>query len=352
MMGDFGFAEVEIRDGFIVSAVEATGSEWQAESSPPRRWRSARLLTHAAVLLIAVVPISITVASARATTLQNSGRIGSPSNAAVPGLPSQSSTAIVQVAAPPPLPGHAPVHYRTQNGDTWVGLAARFKVAADELAWSNLDSGSQLTAGTVLHVPPVRGIVAVAGAQDTVEALARTFQVPPTAIATFNPPSGPGAIPAGTELVIPGATPPSSAAVPADSALALRCPVSQPVLSQAFGPSSLLFEPSFGAFSHFHMGLDLTGPYGTPVLASTGGTVAASGFTLGGYGLRVEVVDALGRRELYGHLERASVANGDKVAAGDVLGLMGSTGLSTGPHVHFELQVDGRPVDPAPLAHC
>jgi len=142
--------------------------------------------------------------------------------------------------------------------------------------------------------------------------------------------------------------PPSPVPVATASALVLRCPVGHPLLVQGFGPTSLSFEPAFGGYRHFHTGLDFAAPRGTPVLASTGGTVASASYSSGGFGLLVQIVDGLGRRELYAHLERASVARGDKVAQGDTVGLVGSTGNSTGPHLHFELQVDGHPVAPSP----
>jgi murein DD-endopeptidase MepM/ murein hydrolase activator NlpD len=347
-MGDFGFAEVEIRDGFIVSAREATGSEWEADRPRPG-WGYPRLLTHLVVLALAAVPLSISVASAGPTILDNRARIGVAPDASVAVMPPQSFTSTDTVAV---APDHVPIHYQSQKGDTWPGIAAKFHVTVDELAWSNPDSGPQLPAGTVLHVPPVPGLVVKAGASDTVDGLGKAFQVPPTTIASFNSLPNVGSLSTGSELVIPGGLPPASVAVPASSVLALGCPVRQPLLSQPFGPSSLLFEPSFGGFRHFHEGLDLSGPYGTPVLASAAGIVTAAGPTSGGFGVMTEVVDALGRKELYGHLERVSVAKRDIVGTGDQLGLMGSTGMSTGPHVHLALEVDGKPVDPAPLLHC
>ncbi len=352
MMGGFGFAEVEIRDGFIVSAREADGSEWEADSRS-RRSRSPRMLTHLVVILIAAVPVTMAVASARTDRPSNGPRGSISSSIGSPSSPAQATTASVPVATPSVVPaGHPATAYTTQAGDTWMALATKFRLTADELAWSNPDSGANLLPGTVLLVPPVRGVVVTTGAQDSVEGLAKTFQVDPVVLASYNALPVTGAIPAGVQLVIPGAKPSPSATVPDSSALALRCPVGKSTLSQGFGPSSLWFEPSFGNYRNFHKGIDLSGAYGTPVLASTGGTVAAAGFNLGGYGFRVEVLDPLGRRELYAHMERVSVARGDTVNSGDVLGLMGSTGLSTGPHVHFELQVDGQPVDPAPRLHC
>ncbi|GAC1326855.1 MAG: hypothetical protein NVSMB17_00020 [Candidatus Dormibacteria bacterium] len=129
----------------------------------------------------------------------------------------------------------------------------------------------------------------------------------------------------------------------------LHCPVASPLLVQGFGPSYLPFEPSFAGFRHFHKGLDFSGSFGTPVLAAIDGTVVTAGYTAGGFGLMVETADAFGRRQIYAHLQSASVTRGAHVSTGDTLGLIGSTGLSTGPHLHFELQVGGVALDPSPV---
>jgi murein DD-endopeptidase MepM/ murein hydrolase activator NlpD len=120
------------------------------------------------------------------------------------------------------------------------------------------------------------------------------------------------------------------------------------VVSQPFGCTSVEVEPfdPFCPSRHVHTGVDLAAPAGTPVYAATAGRVRV-GYDASGAGLYVSVAYDDRVRILYCHLREARVVSGTKVAAGDLIGLVGSTGLSTGPHVHLEIQVDGRSVDPA-----
>lgn len=101
-----------------------------------------------------------------------------------------------------------------------------------------------------------------------------------------------------------------------------------------------------GACSTNHQGLDFAAPMGTPVLATLPGRVVAAGVS-GGYGNQVLVQHANGIQSRYGHLSRIDVRVGQELAAGQQLGAVGSTGVSTGAHLHFEVIVSGRPVDPA-----
>lgn len=103
-------------------------------------------------------------------------------------------------------------------------------------------------------------------------------------------------------------------------------------------------DPFLGSVEK-HRGVDLAAPLGTPVLAAAAGTVRFAGIH-GGYGNFVEIDHADGTRTRYGHLSRIDVAVGAPVARGAVLGLMGSTGRSTGSHLHFEYWVGGTAVDP------
>jgi murein DD-endopeptidase MepM/ murein hydrolase activator NlpD len=94
-----------------------------------------------------------------------------------------------------------------------------------------------------------------------------------------------------------------------------------------------------------HEGLDITAPYGTPIIAPGAGRVTRVGWE-NGYGLAVEIDHGYGVVTRYAHLSRTAVAAGQVVKRGDRLGFVGSTGLSTGPHLHYEVIVDGRPTDP------
>ena len=117
-------------------------------------------------------------------------------------------------------------------------------------------------------------------------------------------------------------------------------------IAQPFGPSPYAFEPAYGGYPHFHTGIDLAGPFGTPIVAAADGVVVAADVSSVGYGNHVIIAHAGGLLTLYGHLEAMLVKPGDAVKAGQPIGLLGSTGNSTGPHCHFEVRANGVPVDP------
>jgi murein DD-endopeptidase MepM/ murein hydrolase activator NlpD len=130
----------------------------------------------------------------------------------------------------------------------------------------------------------------------------------------------------------------------------LLMPVKDPTITQSFGCTPLEIEPWSAecASHHFHSGVDLAGPLGTPIYAATAGTVTLHR-ERGGYGLYILLTRDSRLSTLYGHLNWPLVQPGDMVAAGQAIALMGSTGNSTGPHLHFEVRIAGVPVDPLPL---
>jgi len=150
-----------------------------------------------------------------------------------------------------------------------------------------------------------------------------------------------------------GTLPPSIATPPTTPITAngsqLVWPAHGVKITQPFGPSSYPFEPPFGGYPHFHTGIDLAGPLGSPLVAAADGVVAAATVSTVGYGNHIIIAHAGGMFTLYGHLETMLVKVGDIVRAGQVIGLLGSTGNSTGPHCHFEVRISGQPVDPTPF---
>jgi murein DD-endopeptidase MepM/ murein hydrolase activator NlpD len=98
-----------------------------------------------------------------------------------------------------------------------------------------------------------------------------------------------------------------------------------------------------------HGGIDLAGPMGTPVYATADGMVSRSEWNNGGYGNLVEIDHGQGIQTRYGHLSRLIAQPGQQVHRGDLIGLMGSTGRSTGSHLHYEVRIDGRAVNPIPF---
>ncbi len=135
----------------------------------------------------------------------------------------------------------------------------------------------------------------------------------------------------------------------------LLWPIPHATISQGFGPTPYLFEPAYAGFAHFHTGLDLAVPLGTPVFAAADGAVVLarpmtdSSGNLIGYGNYIVIQHDANLRTLYGHLMTIGVKEGDVVKRGQLIGLVGSSGNSTGPHTHFEIRVDQTPIDPMNL---
>jgi murein DD-endopeptidase MepM/ murein hydrolase activator NlpD len=132
------------------------------------------------------------------------------------------------------------------------------------------------------------------------------------------------------------------------SGLILSWPMAGARVTQLFGPSNLLLEPPLGPYPHFHTGVDMAAPFGTTVTAAAAGVVVAVGHSGVGYGNYVVIAHGGGVMTLYGHLLETDVVVGNKVLRGQRIGLEGSTGWSTGAHVHFELRINDAVVDPMP----
>jgi murein DD-endopeptidase MepM/ murein hydrolase activator NlpD len=122
-------------------------------------------------------------------------------------------------------------------------------------------------------------------------------------------------------------------------------PVTGPITSP-FGWRSSPFNGS----PDFHPGLDIAAPTGTTVTAAAGGTVIMAQW-YGGYGNYILIDHGGGYSTGYGHLSAIYVSNGQVVKRGQAIGAVGMTGEATGPHLHFEVRIDGKPVDPAPRLH-
>ena len=128
--------------------------------------------------------------------------------------------------------------------------------------------------------------------------------------------------------------------------LALSWPMVGARITQPFGPSSLVLEPRLGPYPHFHTGIDLAAPLGTTVMAAADGVVVAVAHTYVGYGNYVMIAHGGGVITLYAHLLETDVTLGERVGRGKRIGLEGSSGLSTGPHLHFEVRINDQVVDP------
>lgn len=126
----------------------------------------------------------------------------------------------------------------------------------------------------------------------------------------------------------------------------------QPVSSALAFPAAGAITSTFGYryhpilhFARFHAGLDIGAAWGSPIVAAGEGEVVGAGWA-GGYGRQVRIAHAAGLSSSYSHMSEIAVATGTYVHRGQIIGYVGSSGLSTGPHVHFEVRKNGVPIDP------
>jgi murein DD-endopeptidase MepM/ murein hydrolase activator NlpD len=128
----------------------------------------------------------------------------------------------------------------------------------------------------------------------------------------------------------------------------LTIPAAVPAKSFSYSSSFGVRYDPFNGNAAMHAGVDMAGPHGEPILATADGVVSRAS-TFGGYGNCVDIDHGRGLSTRYGHLARYSVRPGDRVKKGEVIGYMGSTGRSTGTHLHYEVRVDGAAVNPMPF---
>jgi LysM repeat protein len=253
------------------------------------------------------------------------------------------------------LVSHAPMAHIVAPGDTLESIGGQFNLPWRYVLWSNPGLHLPLPVGRTLKVPPVPGVVVVVRKGDTPAGLAAAYGVDVSTVLGFNGIRAPQLTP-GTTLVIPvdpAQGPNLSTGVPADPVHPGQfvCPIAGAQIIQQFGPTSFAIEPPFGGYLHFHTGIDLLAGYGTPMVAAAGGKVTAAG-PADYFGIRVEVTDSFGLVEIYAHMSQVAVAVGQEVQQGQKIGYVGSTGLSIGAHLHFQVEVGRLPTAPGPLIGC
>jgi murein DD-endopeptidase MepM/ murein hydrolase activator NlpD len=130
---------------------------------------------------------------------------------------------------------------------------------------------------------------------------------------------------------------------------AIAIPSDKPLQTAEFTSGFGSRDDPFHHGAAFHPGIDLAAPYGTPVYATADGTVLRAGWNNGGYGNMVELDHGRGIITRYGHMSKVLVSAGDHVTRGQQIGQVGSTGRSTGNHLHYEVRIDNSPVNPIPF---
>lgn len=236
--------------------------------------------------------------------------------------------------------------YVVREGDTLGGIAKLFGVSANTILWANdLSRGSSLKVGQTLAILPVTGVKYTVKKGDTVAAIAKRYGADATEVSTFNDIDD-STLAVGTQILIPDgeiAAPiagVSSSKTKAKGILASTLNARAGTATQ----KGYYLRPLTGGVKtqgvHGYNGVDLAAPIGTPILAAAEGDVLIAKETgwNAGYGGYVVIKHGNGSQTLYAHQSKVAVAPGQHVQQGQVIGYVGSTGKSTGPHVHFEIR--------------
>lgn len=228
--------------------------------------------------------------------------------------------------------------YVVREGDSLSQIAKMFNVSISTIIWANdIKKGDLIKPGQTLLILPISGVKYVVKEGDTVKGIASKFKGDIDEIIQFNGLSDNSKLVVGSEVIIPNGE--DSSYVPASS-------VKTVTIRGSSGPSYVGYyiRPVEDAIKsqglHGYNGVDLAAPTGTPVLASASGDVIVSRSTgwNGGYGKYVVVKHPNGTQTLYSHLSEVIVSSGWHVVQGQIIGYVGSTGKSTGPHLHFEVR--------------
>jgi len=252
------------------------------------------------------------------------------------------SRSIVTIAAEDVRPV---VQYTVAKNDNLGAIAKSQQVELDDLAFANgiTEEGTSLGVGQTLLIPPGRGALYTVKEGDTIATVAQKFKVEPAVIMDYNRLYFEPEHFAPAQLIfVPGADVPAMkraefAAIPI------------PAAGQLPARTGRLSLPVNGVFTQYfwwgHTGVDVAAPYGTGIMASDDGVVVATGWVAVG-GLRVCVQHSEGLQTCYYHTSAIYVSPGQTVTRGQVIAAIGMTGVTTGPHVHWELKINGVAVNP------
>ncbi len=232
-----------------------------------------------------------------------------------------------------------------QPGQTLSSVASAYGLSVEALVGANptISSLDHLPAGVDLLIPPGEGLVVTLDSGQSLADVVAKYHVDPTVVARANHLRSPFDVQPGMMLFLPGVVPKQALArlrKVREAENRFIWPVHGRITSP-YGPRHL----GMGT-SPFHRGIDIAAPWGTPVHASRGGVIVYAGWSNEGYGNLVRIRSSDGDETWYGHFSKILVHVGEYVRQGEVIGRVGSTGISTGPHVHFEVHIHGRAVDP------
>jgi len=321
-----------------------------------RRGAHTSLFVHASILGLA-----LTVLVGGGVIASNSVVSGSyPGVAANPLVASSSENAgggvissfITPVTIISDKPRDKVLEYEVKAGDTVSTIAQEFAVSEQTILWENdLSKNSRIVPGETIRILPVSGVAHKVESGDTIYSIAKKYQANSQAILDFpfNDVGDNFSLSTGETIIVPDGAPPKEAK-PAPTQYLARGERHAPTVPVTGASGSFLW-PASGQisqyFSWYHPALDISNLGGGPIHAADGGVVTVAGWPdASGYGNRVILDHGNGYTTLYAHMSAIYVGAGQKVGKGEVLGMMGSTGRSTGTHLHIEIRNSGSALNP------
>jgi murein DD-endopeptidase MepM/ murein hydrolase activator NlpD len=257
--------------------------------------------------------------------------------------------------------------YTVQSGDSLGTIARDFDIDVGTILWANnLSERQYIRPGDELKILPVSGVLVAVKSGDTLGAIANKYGGELEEVMLANDLKD-EIVPVGKELIIPDGEPPkivqertiavsrdrlrepgvTQYSAPAESAVNVNKPadvIEQKITTKLLWPTSGHVITQY--YGWRHTGLDIDGDYTSPLYASEDGKVLISGWNSGGYGLQVLIEHPNGMKTRYAHASKLFVKAGEYVKRGQVIAMMGSTGRSTGSHIHYEVHVNGVKVNP------
>lgn len=241
------------------------------------------------------------------------------------------------------------ITYTVKKGDNLISIAAAFGVSVESISVSNgIKNPHLIHPGQKLEFPGIVGLLYTVVQGDELSALAKKYEVDEETIWFANALDS-GELEPGTKLILPGAKLPPPPPMPRVASRGGSVNLAKVNLPGLIWPLRGNISSPFGMRgSSFHRGIDITGAKGKSIIAAAPGTVVASRWQ-GSYGYMVEIRHNEQVATLYAHASKLLVKRGDYVQQGQAIALVGSTGKSTGPHLHFEVKVKGQHVNPRGL---
>lgn len=236
------------------------------------------------------------------------------------------------------------IDYEVVSGDTLASIADKFGISVDTIKWANSLKTDKLIPGQMMRIPPVTGIVHKVAPGDTIYSLAKKYKSEAQKVVNFPANDFTDldtfALAVGQTLFVPDGVMPEAA------------PVYKPAPVPQFiaGAGGKFIWPTQGQITQYpvsyHMAVDIANRGAPAVASGDAGKVTYAGCLRYGYGCHVIINHADGYQTLYGHLSSYNVEAGQSVGRGQVIGRMGSTGRSSGTHLHFEVRRNGVLLNP------